>query len=452
MFATVNPATEERVREFPDFTAAQADALLTKSVQGFNHWRLLTLGKRGDYLRNAAGLLEERIDDLKQLMVLEMGRPVSLCGDEILKCAAACRYYADHAGRYLNPEKETRLNGSAAELRFEPLGPVLAIMPWNFPFWQIFRCTVPALAAGNAIMLKPAPSAPQCALAAEKIFRDAGLPPEVFQIAFLNNEQIAEAIGDDRLRGVSITGSVAAGRAVAACAGRHLKKHVVELGGSDPFIVFPDCDLEKAAKAGAKARFFNSGQVCSAAKRFIVHRDAASEFKKYFVEAMHAEVVGDPADERTTMGPLAQQSIKAQTEKQVEGLLRAGAQTIAEVEPHQSRGYFMGPKVMKAPNALPEFANEEIFGPVAVLYEVDSEEDAIRLSNATGFGLCSAIWTEDSARVQRISRELETGMVVVRGIASSDVALPFGGTKNSGYGRELGILGTREFTYGKVIF
>src|SRR2546427_9745516 len=407
------------------------------------------LAHRAKLVREAARLLRERKSQHARTMALEMGKPLPQGEAEAEKCAWVCDYYAEHAERFLADEpRET--DASKAFVRSDPIGPVLAIMPWNFPFWQVFRFAAPALMAGNAGLLKHAPNVTRCALEIEAIFREAGFPEGLFRALILSNEAVAQVIADPRVRAVTLTGSDRAGSQVAERAGRHLKKTVLELGGSDPFLVLGDADVEQAARAAAEARLLNSGQSCIAAKRFIVMEPVADRFLDAFVPAMRARRMGDPLAPGTQVGPQARHDLRANLHRQVEESVRRGARLLLGGAIPEGPGFFYAPTVLAAvAEGMPAF-DEEVFGPVAAVIRVQDEAQAVRVANASRYGLGAAVWTGDTARGERLARELEVGSVFVNGLVKSDPRLPFGGIKHSGYGRELSEYGLKEVGNAKT--
>ncbi|GBD12479.1 Succinate semialdehyde dehydrogenase [NAD(P)+] Sad [bacterium HR24] len=442
--ASVNPATEEVLATFDEHSPQQVEAALERAWEAYRDWRRLPIERRGELMRAAARRLRQEKDRYARLITLEMGKPIVEAEAEVLKCAWNCEYFADNADRFLAPE-EVETNASHSYVQFVPLGPVLAIMPWNFPFWQVFRAAAPALMAGNTMLLKHASNVPQCALAIEEVFREAGLPEGVFQALLVPAATVEGIIADDRVRAVTLTGSDVTGAKVAAAAGQHLKKTVLELGGSDPFIVLADADLEEAAKVGARARNQNTGQSCIAAKRFIVEEPVAERFSELFVEAVKALKVGDPLDPRTNIGPLARGDLRDDLDRQVRRSLDMGARLLLGGHKLDGRGYFYAPTVLaEVTPEMPAF-REETFGPVAAIVRARDADEAVRLANMSPFGLGAAIWTGDPERGQALAGEIEAGNVFVNGMVASDPRLPFGGVKRSGYGRELAVFGIREF-------
>src|SRR5438270_1535744 len=449
--ASINPTTGEALGTFAETTPAALERVLDQALAAYQSWRRCSYGQRAQAMREAGRLLRARKTQHARTMALEMGKPLPQGEAEAEKCAWACDYYAEHAERFLADEpRET--DASKAFVRFDPIGPVLAIMPWNFPFWQVFRFAAPALMAGNAGLLKHAPNVTRCALEIEAIFREAGFPDGLFRSVFLSNEAAAGAIADPRVRAVTLTGSDRAGSQVAERAGRHLKKTVLELGGSDPFIVLEDADLARAANVAAEARLQNSGQSCIAAKRFIVADRVAGQFTERLTAEMASRRVGDPLDPATALGPQARLDLRANLHRQVEESVRQGAQLVLGGRLPDGPGAFYPPTVLTAVRPGSPAFDEETFGPVAAVMVARDDGDAVRIANASVYGLGASVWTADPARGERVARELETGSVFVNGLVKSDPRLPFGGVKRSGYGRELSEYGLREFVNIKTVW
>src|SRR5436309_2720808 len=448
---SINPSTGEALQTFEETTPAALDRILDEAVAAYHDWRRRPYAERAGRMRQAARLLREQRSEYARIMALEMGKPLKQGEAEAEKCAWACDYYAEHAAAFIAPEmRET--DASRSFVRFDPLGPVLAIMPWNFPFWQVFRFAAPALIAGNVGILKHAPNVTRCALAIEALFREAGFPEGAFRAVILQNDAVAPVIADPRVRGVTLTGSDRAGSQVAEQAGRHLKKTVLELGGSDPFIVLEDADLERAARTAAEARLINSGQSCIAAKRFIVVEPVVTPFLERFVAEMRSRRVGDPFDPGTEVGPQARFDLRANLHRQVEESLKRGAQLLLGGKLPEGAGAFYPPTVLTGVDGgMPAF-DEEVFGPVAAVVRVPDEAEAVRVANASRYGLGASVWTQDAARGERLACELEVGSVFVNGLVKSDPRLPFGGVKRSGYGRELSEFGLREFVNVKTVW
>jgi len=449
--ASINPATGETLRTFEPLSEDQLEEKLERAAETFRSYRRTPFAERARLMTGAAEILEEDKDRFGRLMTTEMGKPLGAAVGEAVKCAWACRYCAQHAERLLADEiVQTR--ASRSYVHYQPLGPVLAVMPWNFPFWQVFRFAAPALMAGNMGLLKHASNVPQCALEIEQIFRRAGFPEGVFQTLLISSNQVRRVLDDARIRAATLTGSEPAGSQVAAQAGRLIKKTVLELGGSDPFIVMPSADLEAAVRTAVQARTINNGQSCIAAKRFIVSVQIAEEFERRFVRGMEALKVGDPLEAETDVGPLATAEILETLDQQVRQSVAAGARLLTGGRRLERSGNYYAPTVLAG---IPEHApacREELFGPVAALFRVRGLEEAIRLANATDFGLGASVWTRDPAEQVRFIDELEAGMVFVNGMVVSDPRLPFGGVKQSGYGRELGAHGIREFVNIKTVW
>lgn len=449
--ATVNPATGETLRTFEPLSETAIDERLQRAAEAFEHYRRTPISERARCMLRAAEILESEKDSFARRMTLEMGKPIRAAVEEVVKCAWACRYYAENAERFLADE-EVATTAARSYIRYQPIGPVLAIMPWNFPFWQVFRFAAPALMAGNTGLLKHASNVPQCALAIEEIFSLAGFPPGVFQTLLIGPNQVERVIEDPRVKAVTLTGSDRAGSEVARQAGRKLKKTVLELGGSDPFIVMPSADLEEAVKVAIKARTINNGQSCIAAKRFILHERIAGEFQERFVSGMRALRIGDPMDESTELGPLATNAILETLDGQVKKSLSAGAKLLAGGARLDRPGFYYPPTVLsQVPPGSPAHG-EELFGPVASLFCVRDIDEAIRLANSTNFGLGASAWTNDDVERARFIDEIESGMVFINKMVASDPRLPFGGVKHSGYGRELSVYGIREFVNVKTVW
>jgi len=448
--ATINPASGQTLETFESLTRKQIDRKLELASTAWRAHRHTTFEQRAKWMRRAADLLESENHSLGHLMTLEMGKPIIAAVAEVAKCATVCRYYADHAARFLADKSAPAADGHA-RIVFQPMGVVLAIMPWNFPFWQVFRFAAPALMAGNCGLLKHSSNVPQCALAIEDVFRRAGFPEGVFQTLLIGSSDVESIIEDSRVAAVTITGSEGAGRSVAATAGRSLKKTVLELGGSDPFIVMPSANIEAAVSTAVKARMINNGQSCIAAKRFIVHRSVYDDFIEKFVAGVKAVKVGDPMHESTELGPLATSSIRDEIDDQVQKTISAGARALCGGKRTDGPGFYYEPTVLiDIPEGSPA-DDEELFGPVASVWSAHDIDDAIRIANSTRFGLGSSVWTSDYDEMARFVADIEAGMVFINGMVASEVTLPFGGVKNSGYGRELGNIGIREFVNIKAI-
>jgi len=447
----VNPATEDVIASFDAFGHDEVEMALAEAQDAFLEWRERTIAERAVPMRALAALLRERADRYARLATLEMGKPIVEARAEIEKCAFGAEHFAQNAARYLADE-EIRANARRSIVAFQPLGVVLAVMPWNFPFWQVVRFAAPALMAGNAAVLKHASNVPQCALAIEEAFRDAGFPQGLLRTVLVAGAGIEPIIADDRIRAVTLTGSSDTGSRIAELAGRALKKTVLELGGSDPFIVLADADLAAAAATAVRARNQNNGQSCIAAKRFIVVESVAADFERRFAKGVEDLVVGDPIDPKTQIGPLARRDLLDTLERQVDGSVRAGARVLTGGERVHGRGYFFRPTVLANVTAdMPAF-REETFGPAAAVVRVRDADEAIRVANDSSYGLGASIWTRDASLGERLARRIESGSVFVNGMVASDPRLPFGGIKRSGYGRELSAFGAREFTNVQTIW
>jgi succinate-semialdehyde dehydrogenase / glutarate-semialdehyde dehydrogenase len=449
--ATINPATGETLRTFQPLTPEQLEARLQCAAEAYQRHRRTTFAERSRLMLKVADILEGEKEAFGRLMVTEMGKPLKAAVEEAAKSAWGCRYYAEHAERFLADE-EVKTTASRSYVTWQPIGPVLAIMPWNFPFWQVFRFAAPALMAGNVGLLKHASNVPQCALAIEDIFRRAGFPEGVFQALLIETDRVRSVIEDRRVAAVTLTGSNTAGSQVASAAGKVFKKTVLELGGSDPFIVMPDADLPTAIATAVKARIVNNGQSCIAAKRFIVHEAVADEFERGFVAGMAGLTVGDPMDGKTDIGPLATEGQLRTIADQVDRAVRAGARVLTGGRKLEHGGWYYAPTVLAGITPESPVFREEVFGPVALLFRVRSSEEAIRLANDSPFGLGASVWTRSQAERERFAREIESGMVFVNAMVASDPRVPFGGVKESGYGRELSPLGIREFVNAKTVW
>jgi len=448
---STNPATGEVMKTFEADSPDDVERKIASAASAFREHRRTPFAVRARAMTRAAEILETGKERWARIMTLEMGKTLRSARDEAAKCALGCRYYAENAERLLAHEY---ISTSASEsyVRYQPLGPVLAVMPWNFPFWQVFRFAAPALMAGNTGLLKHASNVPQCALAIEEIFREAGFAEGVFQALLIGSRDVAHVLADERIKAATLTGSEPAGSHVAEQAGKLIKKTVLELGGSDPFIVMPGADLGKAVETAITARTINNGQSCIAAKRFLVHEQIAGEFERRFVAGMEKLRVGDPMDEATQLGPLATPDIIEDLDEQVRRSVQAGARLLTGGERLDRPGNFYAPTVLaEIPESAPAFC-EEMFGPVAQLYRFRTIEEAIAIANATPFGLGASVWTRDEAERAQFIDEIEAGMVFVNAMVASDPRLPFGGVKHSGYGRELSAWGIREFVNVKTVW
>jgi succinate-semialdehyde dehydrogenase/glutarate-semialdehyde dehydrogenase len=449
--ASINPATGQTLKIFEPLSSAALDQKLAHAFATFQTYRKTSFAQRAQWLLNAARILEDYKQEYGGIMTGEMGKTLKSAIAEAEKGAAACRYYAENGERFLADEI-IPTNASRSFVRYQPIGPVLAVMPWNFPFWQVFRFAAPALMAGNVGLLKHSSNVPQCALAIEDILRRAGFPDGAFQTLLIGSNNTGSVIADPRVAAVTLTGSEPAGRAVAAQCGDRIKKTVLELGGSDPFIVMPSADLDDAVATGVKARTLNNGQSCIAAKRFIVADAIYDEFERRFVAAMRALTLGDPMAPATDVGPLATGAIRDELHAQVERAVASGARLLLGGRMIDGPGYFYEPTVLAGLPRQSDVFREELFGPVAMLFRVKDVAEAVDLGNDSPFGLGSSAWTRDEAERSRFIDEIQAGAVFVNGMVASDPRLPFGGVKRSGYGRELGIFGIREFVNVKTVW
>ncbi|MEJ2059990.1 MAG: NAD-dependent succinate-semialdehyde dehydrogenase [Gammaproteobacteria bacterium] len=450
-FQSINPATGELLAEFGTWDASALEDALARADDAARQWRATPLAERTRIIANAGRLLREQVEPLARLASLEMGKPITEARAEVEKSAWACDYFAEHAEAMLRPEP-VQTDASHSYISYQPLGTVLAIMPWNFPYWQVLRHMAPTLAAGNTLLLKHAPNVPQVAQAIERLALEAGVPEGVFINLPIDVDLIEAVIADPRVHAVTLTGSERAGRSVAELAGRHLKKVVLELGGSDAFVVLEDADLDLAVSQAVPARFQNGGQSCIAAKRIILTEPVAENFTGRFVEAVRALRVGDPLDEATQIGPVARADLRDELHRQVRASIDAGAQLAAGGAPIEGPGYFYQPTVLDRVGPGMTAYSEELFGPVATLIHARDEAQALAIANDSRFGLGGCVWTRDTERGERFAAALESGGAFVNGMFKSDPRLPFGGIKASGYGRELSIHGIREFVNTKTLW
>ena len=449
--ASINPATGETLRVFEPLSSGVLDQKLARAAAAFQSYRKTSFAERAQWLSNAARILEDSSQEYGRIMTLEMGKTLKSAVAEAEKCAWVCRYYAENGERHLADEA-IATNASRSYVHYQPVGPVLAVMPWNFPFWQVFRFAAPALMAGNVGLLKHASNVPQCALAIEDILRRAGFPDGAFQTLLIGAAQTAAVLADDRVAAATLTGSEPAGRSVAAQCGDRIKKTVLELGGSDPFIVMSSAGLDEAISTAVKARTINNGQSCIAAKRFLVADAVYDDFERRFVETMHALRVGDPMDPATDVGPLATGAIRDELHAQVQRAVASGARLLLGGKTIAGPGYFYEPTVLAGLPRQSDVFREELFGPVALLFRMRDAGEAIEWANDSPFGLGSSVWTRDLAEQSRFIDEIQAGAVFVNGMVASDPRLPFGGVKRSGYGRELGVFGIREFVNIKTVW
>lgn len=448
---SVNPATGKELARYDRLTDLEIEERLEMAVHAYASWRETPIGERAAPMRELAELLDDEKGRWGELIATEMGKPIAQAVAEIEKCAWGARYYADHAEELLRAES-VAIDGARTFIHYEPLGPVLAVMPWNFPFWQVMRFAAPALMAGNVALLKHASNVPMTAHVIEDLFRRAGFPQGVFQTLLVSSERVADLIADARIAAVTLTGSTAAGASVAQVAGAHVKPTVLELGGSDPFIVLPSADLQAAVEAAIQGRMVNSGQSCIAAKRFVVHTDIAEAFEAQFLARMAALRVGDPLDPQTEVGPLATPAILEGLDRQVRETIAAGARLLLGGQRLDRPGNYYAPTVLADVPAGSPAHREELFGPVASLFRAADIHEAIRIANDTSFGLGASVWTTDPWEQEQLITGIEAGMVFVNELVKSDPRLPFGGVKRSGYGRELGRYGIREFVNIKTVW
>jgi succinate-semialdehyde dehydrogenase / glutarate-semialdehyde dehydrogenase len=447
---SINPFTGELLGEYEQHSDEIIEQKLQLAIKTFPALRSLGFEKRAGMMIRAAEILEKNKETFGRLMTQEMGKTLTSAVQEAEKCAFGCRYYAENAERFLAEEQATT-NATRSFVRYQPLGPVLAVMPWNFPFWQVFRFAAPALMAGNVGLLKHASNVPQCALAIEEIFRRAGFPEGAFQTLLIDSRRVKQLISDPRIAAVTLTGSVGAGSSVAEAAGKEIKKTVLELGGSDPFIVMPSANLDRAVETAVQARVINNGQSCIAAKRFIVDNSIADQFEQKFVDRVKALNVGDPMDPATHVGPLATAEGLRTLEEQVKTTVMMGARVLVGGKRMNRRGNFFEPTVLTGiPKGSPVY-EDELFGPVASLFRSNGMADAIRIANDTKFGLGASAWTNDENEQEMFINEIQSGLAFINGMVASDPRIPFGGVKQSGYGRELSYHGIREFVNIKAV-
>jgi succinate-semialdehyde dehydrogenase / glutarate-semialdehyde dehydrogenase len=448
---TINPYNQEIIKTFTPLTTAQIDKKLDLAVSAFKDYRLTSLELRGEKLLKAGEILQANQEKYAQLMTLEMGKPIKQAFAEINKCALVCRFYAENAQQFLTP-KYVDTDASKSFVTYQPLGAILAVMPWNFPFWQVFRFLSPALMAGNVGLLKHASNVPQCALAIESILLSAGFPEGVFQSLLIESSQVEGVLRDSRVKAVTLTGSELAGKSVASIAGQELKKSVLELGGSDPFIVLEDANIEEAVEVAVTARMLNNGQTCIAAKRFILQDSIAPKFEQLLVEKYQKIVMGDPSNHNTDLGPLATPAILKDITNQVNKTIEMGAKVLIGGKSIDSEGNFYPPTILTDIPLNSPAMTEEFFGPVALLFRVKDLQSSIELANSTIFGLGASVWTNNEENIKIAIRDIEVGALFINSLVKSDPRLPFGGTKSSGYGRELSIEGMHEFVNIKTVW
>lgn len=451
MIRTIDPSTGAELERFDYMPRQRIDALLDAALRAAKQWRDMGVAERATLLRGVASGLRARRDDLAATAVREMGKPIAQARAEIEKCAWCCDYFADHTADMLSP-RDAPSNAARSYVAFRPLGVVLAIMPWNFPYWQVFRAAAPALMAGNALVLSHAPNTTRCGLEIERLFVDAGAPQGLLTTLLASHETVDALIADRRIDGVTLTGSERAGVAVASAAGASLKKSVLELGGSDAYVVLADADLERAAQTAVTARFQNNGQSCIAAKRFIVDASVYDEFLASFVERARTQKLGNPMEEQTQLGPCARHDLRTTLHGQIAATLERGASLALGGRAIEGPGYYYEPTIVS--DVLPgtRMFDEEVFGPAAAVVRANGVDDAIRLANASSYGLGFSIWTGEPAAAERIAERVEAGAVFVNGMVASDPRLPFGGVKKSGYGRELSSFGIHEFTNVQTVW
>jgi succinate-semialdehyde dehydrogenase/glutarate-semialdehyde dehydrogenase len=452
--ASINPATGVTIKVYDALSDDEIDRRLEQATRAFATYRLTSFADRATWMKAAATLLDDQRDDTAATMTMEMGKTIGAARAEVEKCARACRFYADRAEGFLadDPANPATVGARQAYSRYQPLGPVLAVMPWNFPLWQAMRFAAPALMAGNVGLLKHASNVPQTALFMEDLFRRAGFPPGVFQTLLIGSGQVERVLRDPRVKAATLTGSSPAGRSVASIAGDELKPTVLELGGSDPFIVMPSADVTRAARVAVTARVQNNGQSCIAAKRFITHRDVADQFETAFVAGMSALKMGDPMDESVDIGPLYSRQGRDDIEELVADAVSKGAEILCGGSHPEGPGWYYPPTVLAGVTPAMRVYHEELFGPVATVFRVGDVEEAIALANDTEFGLGANVWTQDPAEEAHFLRDIESGLIFVNGMVTSFPELPFGGVKRSGYGRELSAQGIRAFCNVKTVW
>ncbi len=448
---SINPATGETIKTFDELSDSEIEDKLQAAAETFREYRRHSVAERAEMMMRISKILERDRKKFAVTMTSEMGKPIKAAVAEAEKCAWVCRYYAENAERFLADEV-VETNATRSYIHYQPLGPVLAVMPWNFPFWQVFRFAAPALMAGNVALLKHASNVPACALAIEDLFREADFPDGAFQALLIGSDKVARIVEDERVKAVTLTGSESAGAAVASIAGKVIKKAVLELGGSDPFIVMPSADLDEAVKTAVTARTINNGQSCIAAKRFIIAEEIADGFERRFVKAMEALNVGNPLDDTVDIGPLATAQIVEDLDAQVQKTIELGARALTGGERLDHPGFYYPPTVLvDIPEVSPAY-DEELFGPVASLFRASDVDEAIRIANDTSFGLAASVWTNNPEEQSRFIEAIEAGCVFINEMVASDPRLPFGGVKRSGYGRELGVHGIREFVNIKTVW
>jgi acyl-CoA reductase-like NAD-dependent aldehyde dehydrogenase len=448
-FESRNPATGEVVARYPEHTAAEVEACLARAWSGWKHWSAAPLAARTAFLNRLAEVLEGRVDEFARLITLEMGKPFAEAQAEVKKAASGARHFATTGPQYIEAQA---IPGTPGQVIYQSLGPVLGVMPWNLPFWQVLRFFIPAALVGNTVVVKHAENVKGCAVALEQLVRDAGGPEGLYVNLMVDREALAPIVADSRIRAVTVTASVAAGRSMAALAGQHGKKVVLELGGSDPFVVLEDADIAKAVQLGVTSRFSNNAQSCIAAKRFLVAAPVFDTFASQFVEAVKGITVGDPMQAATRLGPLARSDLRDTVSRQVEDAVKQGARILAGGKALAGPGYFYEPTVLSGLRHDAPIVAEECFGPVALLFPFQNDAQAVGLANATEYGLGAAVWSRDLARAHRVAAQIDAGAVFINDFVRSDPRAPFGGVKSSGFGRELGALGARELANAKLVW
>ena len=448
-FESRNPTSGEIIAQYPEHTPAEVEACVARAWSGWKYWSATSLGERTAFLNRLADTLEARVDEFARLITLEMGKPFTEAQGEVKKAAFGARHFATTGPSYIEPQP---IPGTPGQVIYQSLGPVLGVMPWNLPFWQVLRFFIPAALVGNTVLVKHAESVKGCAIALEQLVRDAGGPDGLYVNLMVGRKALTGLVADERIRAVTVTASVAAGQSMAALAGQHCKKVVLELGGSDPFVVLEDADLAKAVQLGVTARFANNAQSCIAAKRFLVVESVFEEFASRYVEAVKQIVIGDPMQAATRLGPLARNDLRDTVSRQVADAVKQGGRVLTGGRPVPGPGYFFEPTVIAGLRHDAPIVAEECFGPVALLFPVRDEAEAIKLANATEYGLGASVWSRDPARARRVAEQIEAGAVFINDFVRSDPRAPFGGVKNSGFGRELGALGARELANAKLIW
>lgn len=448
---TINPDTGELVKSFNEMTKKEVDDIIDHAHEAFLSWREISFADRSKLMMNASDVLKEQKEEYGKILTLEMGKPIKQAISEVEKCAWVCEYYAENAEKILNKEI-IKTDASESYVQFDPIGVVLAVMPWNFPFWQVFRFAAPALMVGNVGILKHASNVPMSALAIEQIFSHAGFPQNTFKTLLIGSSQVSDVIKNPKVKAATLTGSEHAGKKVASDCGKELKKTVMELGGSDPFIILKDADLDEAINTAVTARLINNGQSCIAAKRFIVVEDVYQEFEKKFVEKMKSIKIGDPMNESTELGPMAREDLLVELNEQVKKSVANGAKLLCGGERLDKPGFYYPATVIAEIQPGMAAYNEELFGPVASVFKAKDENDAIRIANDSDFGLGASLWTNDLDKAKELAHKIESGSVFINGLVKSDPRLPFGGVKISGYGRELSHYGIKEFVNIKTVW